>query len=225
LKEQKLNRIFLFSEEYNSFVWLPSKTGTNHCFNTLKLFGFKNHTYIEKTNIISPRNDMGYQHYPTRFPGDENYDLISTARHPYTRLVSFFKFSRCFKYKNSHSINYTMDEPLIERKLKFKNFLDGIFNNPSIIHPALKCYTSDRIPDFYLRVENLYEDYIKIPFILSSDFNLSGELEKNCLTKENQNKIDLTPWQEYFDQFVADLIYSRTEKYCELLGYDKDIWK
>jgi hypothetical protein len=175
--------------------------------------------------MLERSNTFGYGHSLNRFPNDENYCLISTARHPYTRLVSFFKISRCFKYKNSYSINYTMDEPLNERKLKFKNFLDGILNNPSIIHPALRSYTLDRIPNFFLRVENLYEDYIKIPFISSSEFNLSGELEKKCLIKENPNKIDLTPWREYFDQSVADLIYSKTEQYCNLLGYERDIWK
>jgi hypothetical protein len=216
---------FLYSENYRSFVWLPSKTGTNHSFSILKQFGFKIYTYSEKTNILEPTDIDGYEHTLNRFPNDESYSLISTARHPYTRLVSFFKFSRCFKYKNSHSINYTMDEPLNERKLKFKTFMSAILNNTSIIHPSLKCYHQDRVPDFFLRVENLYDDYIRIPFILSSQFNLSGELKEKCLVKENQNNVDLTPWQEYFDESIADLIYSKTEKYCNILGYEKDIWK
>jgi hypothetical protein len=220
-----MKKFFLFSENHKSFVWLPSRTGSNHSFNILKYFEFGNYSYSEKTNKLEKATNLGYGHSLDRFPNDENYYLISTARHPYTRLVSFFKFTRCFKYKNNNSINYTMDEPLIERKLKFKNFLDSILNNSEIIHPALKTYTLDRIPNFFLRVENLYEDYIKIPFISSSEFNLSGELEKKCSVKENPNKIDLTPWQEYFDQSTADLIYSKTENYCNLLGYDKDIWK
>lgn len=219
-----MDEFFLFSEEHGVYVWLPSKTGTNHSYKVLKSCGFKNYFYSKKSNSLSPTNIDGYNHSLSKFPRDEQYSLISTARHPYTRLVSYFKFSRCFKDKKNNPLYYTISDSLKERKFKFSSFLDEMFTL-DFNHSALESYRTTRIPNFFLRVENLYEDYCKIPFIFSNEFRSSGELEKICLKKENESKIDLTPWQEYFDQSIADLIYSKTENYCNLLGYDKDIWK
>jgi len=219
-----MDEFFLFSEEHGVYVWFPSKTGSNHSYKVLKSCGFKNYMYSRKSNSLSPTNLDGYGHSLSKFPGNEHYSLISTARHPYTRLVSYFKFLNCFTVKKNNPLYYTISDSLEERKFKFRSFLNEMFAS-TLNHPALESYNTTRVPNFFLRVENLYEDYCKIPFIFSTIFRSSGELEKVCLKKENENKIDLTPWQEYFDQYTADLIYSKTENYCNLLGYDKDIWK
>ena len=219
-----MDEIFLFSEQTSAYVWFPAKTGTNHSYNVLKSCGFKNYMYSTSSNSIIPINTDGYGHSLTKFPNDEQYSLISTARHPYTRLVSYFKYQRCFKDKKNNPLFYTILDSLVERKSKFRSFLHEFFTLTHN-HPALACYRTTRVPNFFLRVENLYDDYCKIPFIFASDYRSSGELEKTCQKKENENKIDSTPWQEYFDEYVSDFIYTRTEKYCNLLGYDKNMWK
>jgi predicted nucleotidyltransferase len=82
-----------------------------------------------------------------------------------------------------------------------------------------------RIPDYAVRLENLYEDYSKIPFIVESEYYKSGELKKAITQKVNVSNEDETLWKKFYTQEIADIVYYRMPRYFDLFGYDKNSWK
>jgi hypothetical protein len=76
-----------------------------------------------------------------------------------------------------------------------------------------------------VRVESLYEDYSKIPFIVESDYYKSGELKKMTTQKINVSNKDEFLWKKFYTQEIADIVYYRMLRYFEMFGYDKDSWK
>ena len=83
---------------------------------------------------------------------------------------------------------------------------------------------NERIPDYFIRQENIFEDYLKIPFVKKSEFYRSGQLEDLCNNKINHNE-NSYDYREYYNQENADLVYYSFSKYFDLLGYEKNSWK
>jgi hypothetical protein len=77
-----------------------------------------------------------------------------------------------------------------------------------------------RVPDFVLRAENLYEDYLKIPFILNSKLYECGILEDICNRKINKGSGTLDI-EKYLTSSVKEKIYKMFQSHFELFGYQK----
>jgi hypothetical protein len=197
MSDKRLNII----SEYNYIVWLPEKTATNHAFELLKNYNICPHIF--KENVLVKLPQTFYNHTCHLFEGHEKYKLMTTARNPYSWLVSYYLFS------NS--------------EISYETFYDFVYyairNNSS-----KKFKYNERIPDYFVRSENLVEDYSKIPFIRDSDFFKSGDLESFCKTKINAAK-ESYDFRDYYDEMTADLVYYNFSKYFDLLGYDKNSWK
>jgi hypothetical protein len=84
---------------------------------------------------------------------------------------------------------------------------------------------TERVPDYPVRLENLYEDYSKIPFIVESDYFKSGELKNEVNKKINVSNEDENLWRKFYTQEIADIIYYRMPRYFELFEYEKNSWK
>jgi hypothetical protein len=77
-----------------------------------------------------------------------------------------------------------------------------------------------RVPDFVLRAENLYEDYLKIPFILDSKLYKCGILEDICNRKINKGLGTLNI-EKYLTSSVEEKIYKMFQSHFDLFGYEK----
>jgi hypothetical protein len=82
----------------------------------------------------------------------------------------------------------------------------------------------ERLPDYFIRQENLYDDYVKIPFVRDSKLNECGILKELCDRKINKGP-NKKPIKDYYNQETADIIYLNYKEYFDLCGYDKDSWK
>jgi len=201
------------SHQYKCFLWLPPKTASTRAADIFKKFGFITIGEIDM-NIIGP---LGHNHDMKLFDGSDDYQLICTTRNPYARMVSTFK----------HSTKYSLEEP----KQRFLSFLKRFFyrkdadwlltNGKVNFNEPL----DKRIPDYYIRLEYMYEDYLKIPFVKNTDIYLSGELKSMCEIKLNENIENKTPWRDLYDEESADMVYYNFSKYFELLGYDRNSYK
>ena len=80
------------SERVKTFLWIWNKTGTSHMKKVLKFFGFKFY-YLKDGEIKLEQNDIVQLHNCQFFPGHENYHFMVSARNPYTRFVSHFRFN------------------------------------------------------------------------------------------------------------------------------------
>jgi hypothetical protein len=179
----------------------------------LNKFDF-NYYEIKNNGLNLLKNGIVQKHYCNLFNGHENYKIISAIRNPYSRFFSEYTFNRA-------KDEYIPDEV---NKETFRNFIyqttvfSEVLNNDCIDF-------SNRIPEYPVRLESLYEDYSKIPFIVESEYFKSGELKNDVNKKINVSNEDENLWRKFYTQEIADIIYYRMPRYFELFGYDKNSWK
>ena len=173
-----------------------------------KFYELKNEKLILKNNLIIQ------DHGCNIFPSHENYKLLAAVRNPYSRF-----FSEFVAINKIEKIQYSE-----ENKNKFLIYLENTFMTGFRISNNC-CDFFDRTPDYPVRLENLFEDYCKIPFIVQSDYYKSGRLEEITKSKINVRNGDEFLWKKFYTQQTADMIYYRMPTYFEMFHYDKNSWK
>jgi len=205
-------KFILFSKKYGVILWLPEKTGSTHCWSLMSDFEFKRYTLdlkkqIDYSNGISENRHSHEHNLPNEH---QKFLLIQTMRNPYTMLSSYFRMNRI-------KVN-------IPNKNIFYSFVYETIYNDS--YKIISHYNySIRKPNYFIRVEHLFEDYSKIPFIRESELFKSGNLELKCKIPLNKNTHNFTSWQDLYTQETADLVYYNFSKIFSEMGYDKDSWK
>jgi len=159
------NKVYsTISEKHKCFLWLLPRTGSNHMVSIMKNYDFKHYVHYDNKKELYDEK-LAANHYCRYFDGHKDYDFISSIRNPYSFEVSMFRMNKLVE-------NY---------KESFKRFIDGrYFTRFGEKKPITKF---QRVPDFFIRMENLYEDYSKIPFIVNSEYYQSGELKKQVENK------------------------------------------
>ena len=188
------------SEENKSFVWFLPKTGTNHAVGIFRRFGF--YSYGQYVDGVT-KKELNANHWTYHFEGHEKYRFICTARNPFTRILSLYKFN----VKDSSDWN-----PENFKTYFWENFKPNLLKNFIINF-------DERKPDYVIRIESLYQDYIKIPFINDSEFNKSGELLKYCNIKVNSTQ-EIQNISEYYTDDMINLVLEYGKNHFETLGYN-----
>ena len=199
MAELRLN----ISETYKIFLWLNMKTGTSHMSTILNNFDFKPYLIDGKEKTLLG-NKILQDHECGLFEGHENYELLATIRNPYSRMFSIYSVNK----KNANPF-------------EFNEFLEKYFQQS---HGFDTCAKLNRIPEYIVRMENMYEDYSKIPFITNSEIFKSGRLKEMVTKKINSNPMEYN-WKEFYDQNSADLVYYNNVNYFEQYKYEKNSWK
>lgn len=201
------NKVYsTISEKHNCFIWLLPRTGSNHMITILKNYDFKHYVHQGGNKELYDEK-LEANHYSKFFDGHENYNFISSIRNPYSIEVSLFR----------------MNKLVGDYKERFKRFIDGRYFTQSGEKKPIINFT--RVPDFFIRMENLYEDYGKIPFISNSEYYQSGELKKQVEIKINNNIFDDRDWRDFYDDESAEIVYSNNVEIFNLNHYDKDSYK
>jgi len=201
------------SQKHKIILWLWKKCGSTHMIKLMNKYGFKQHE-IYNDKLILVKKEIEKNHVCNLFAGHENYKILAAVRNPYTRFFSDYTFRR-------------MPQEFIYNERNKENFRKYVYD-AAIYREVLNndCINfSTRIPDYPVRLESLYEDYCKIPFIVESEYFKSGELKKEINIKVNVSNEDENLWRKFYNQEIADIIYYRTARYFELFGYDKNSWK
>lgn len=203
---------FTYSEQEKLAVFLPPKTGTIHATFILNHFNFKTNTYGEEDTRLILEDDYFIHHHSEKIPtGYEDYDVIYTTRNPYTRLLSMY-----YHDKRMSELDGLSTKTFKEYFSNMSNCGWGNLNSGfNFIKP----------PKYLIRMEHLYEDYIKIPFIRGSNLNKSGILYELCARKIHAKKQETKSLKEYYTQDMVDDVYETFKTYFDLTGYDKDSWK
>jgi len=183
-------------------VWItPMRTATRTTSRFHQFFNF-DRTGQHKGNIPKEKNE---------------YTLILNIRSPYPRLVSLYHLY-LFNNPNLNPIFDKWVEIVTKKDLTILSEYDVFLDK--IVESLVK------IPDYYVRTEFLESDLKKIPFI-KNDLNKLSSLFKNYVIR-NEFENEFSPrkhWTEYYNQELADLVYSRTEEQFKLFNYNKDYWK
>ena len=196
------------SEDFKSFFWAPPKTGSMHAITIFSCLPFRFLECSYERNIIyRSENFPHHDHNLSLFQGHEDYDLISTARNPLTRLISIYQHQNRTNETSIMGFRKFFSEEYCKNPFGF--FTSGI-NNLS------------RVPDYFIRIENMFEDYMKIPFISESKLAKSGLLEEICNKKKNASPNSLNPNECYTNDMI-DFVYSNHKWYFDKLGYKPKI--
>lgn len=197
------------SDKYRTFVWTPERTGSNHFTNIIKRLGFKTHVFED--NKLVEIESLHLSSHCKFFDNHWDYSFILSTRNPYSHSVSF---------GGGGYLDFTPENQELVRER-----MENEFQFPLIKGNCCNCFHI-RPPDYFVRLESLYDDYLNIPFIKDHQINLSGELEKMCKEKVNSSPAtDNNYWKKFYDQDMADLVYYNNIKSFELFGYDKNSWK
>lgn len=193
-----------------SFIWLPPRTGTTLALEVLKNFFFK--SYHVTDGVVDFENPAKlHSHTPCLFQGHENFSFIITMRNPYSQAVSLYLMGK----NNSEKFNFD------EQKSNFQDFLIRKYHK-AYLNPMYRRF--ERLPDYVIKTENIYEDYLKIPFIRESQYTKNGELKSIVDKKLNKNHVGLD-WKLFYDKKTSDLVYYNNINFFEMFDYDKNSWK
>ena len=213
MEEKKLTKIACgvdISLINKSFIWLPPRTGTTLALEVFRNFFFK--SYMIEDDIVDFDNPKQlHSHTPCLFKGHENFSFIITMRNPYSRCVSEFLIGK--KRKEEFDLN--------EQKNLYEDFLIRKYEK-AYLNPLYRKF--ERFPDYVIKIENIYDDYLKIPFIKESQFSKSGQLKKLVDKRINKNHIDID-WKLFYTKKTADMVYYNNLNFFEMFKYDKNSWK
>lgn len=205
-------RTINISQKYKFFSWTPQRTGSTHFTNILHKLGFQSADVDLKTKKLSNfRAGAQHNHTCVLFEGHLNYKFMVSVRNPYSMIISQ---SGIVSANDSDNIQ----ELLIAR-------VENIMQNPLNFDGGCSCF-HERKPDYIIRLEHLYEDWLKIPFVPNHGLNLSGDLEKLSKIRLNNSANDGGDyWKKYYTQTLADLVYYNHPDWFELFRYNKNSWK
>lgn len=187
------------NEKYE-LVWIaPERVGSR---STCKIFTYCG--FMCRGKQLSFGNAHNYTHnseIPLKY---KDYDIISSARNPYSRTLSIYKnFVVGYDGRKHETFKewisaLALDEP----EKKFEKY--STFINPKL----------EKEPKYIIRLESILEDMKKLPFIYNH--LTEKQLEMMC---EHGKEID--EWESYYTQEMKDLVYSHLKHQFDIWGYKK----
>jgi hypothetical protein len=186
-----------YSDKYKVLWATPIRTATRSCAPIQKYFGFE----------ISGKH--GFQ-IPK---GKEQYFFVLNTRNPYTRMISIYHLFCIHSNLIPNDFNNWIRKKLYEEIKHHGQTLDYEFFLKKRI---------TKIPDLLIRVENLYSDILKLPFFMDNSDELFDIVNDNILKNGYSSGYD---YKEFYDQDLADYVYSYLEEDFVFFNYSKDSWK
>jgi hypothetical protein len=186
-----------YSDKHKILWATPQRTATRSCIPIQKYFNF----------------DVSSNHGLIIPDDKKDYFFIFNTRNPYNRLISIYHLF-CIQFNLiPNNFNEWVREKLYEEiKYPVQTLNYQIFLKNKIT----------KTPDLIIRLENLYSDILKIPIITGNSDELFDIMNKNILTNHYSSKYI---YKEYYDQDLADYVYSYLEEDFVYFNYNKDSWK
>lgn len=196
-----------YSDKHKICWVTPMRTATRSCTKIQNFFEF----------------DSSAGHDVINYEDKKEYDIIFNIRSPYPRIVSLFKIF-CFHH-NTYNTDFNLwlqmvtDDIHRQANFGYNIHLDDIMKK---IHKP---------PTYFVKVEYLEDDLKKIPLIKNNLSFLNdifeNEIRRNGYSFEfsrYSEKMNF-PWQSYYNQKTADLVFTATENQFEIFNYNRDFWK
>jgi hypothetical protein len=204
--------VLTYSDIHKSILWTPQKTGSSHATFIFTHFDFVTEFFSKKTlNLmkVKPSGLITHHHNCVIINSLIDYDVICTTRNPYARLISGF-----FYLTNIENTEFSVGN--------FRKFFANQMDKPTILHDGF--YGYQKIPKYFLRTENLYNDYLKIPFVRDSKLNECGLLYDLCNKQINKNR-DTVSTKDFYTMDMIDYLYDNFRNLFDIDGYEKDSYK
>ena len=139
----------------------------------------------------------------------KDYFFVFNTRNPYIRMISIYHLF-CIKYNlKPNNFNNWIREKIIE-EIKYPHY--QVFLKTKIL----------KKPDLFIRVESLYSDILKIPISTDNSDEFFDVVNHNISRNNYSSGYD---YRDYYDQDLADYVYSHLEEDFVYFNYNKDSWK
>ena len=185
-----------YSDKHRVLWATPRRTATRSCIPIQKYFGFE----------VAGQHEL-------EIPKDkEDYFFVLNTRNPYDRMISIYHLF-CIDYNLiPNNFNNWIREKLVE-EIKYPN--------QTLNYQIFLKNKITKTPDLLIRLENLYSDILKLPFFNDDSDALFDIVNYNIL----KNRYLTVKNQKYYDQDLADYVYSYLEEDFVYFNYNKDSWK
>jgi hypothetical protein len=212
------------SHKHKVIWWAPERCGTKITREIFSDYDF--FVYNPKTNdeiSLKERYTSHFNQIPEEF---SNYKLICSVRNPYDRILAVFLLTQYGDVVIEKSIYLKIKERfnkwVLESFIKRKTLVElSKFNQTQNINYNFfsKWTFESRIPDYFIRMENLKEDLENLDFIKTHSL---WDEEKNSQKIENNRFITTRPlkFNEIYDFESAKRIYYYYKKVFNLIPYD-----
>jgi hypothetical protein len=212
------------SHKHNVIWWAPERCGTKitrEIFSDYDFFVFdpkQNNEVSLKTRYTSHFNQISEEY--------SKYKLISNVRNPYDRIFSvflFFLYSDIIIEKSIHQkIKERFNKWVLSSFQSKKTLVDlSKFNKTDNVNYNFlsKWNLDSRIPDYFIRMENLSEDLQNLDFIKTNSYWSKEKIES---TIENNRFITNKPlrFDEIYDFESARRIYFYYKRIFNVVGYN-----
>jgi hypothetical protein len=186
-----------YSDNHKVLWATPKRTATRACIPIQQYFGFDK---IGQHDLQIPK-------------GKEDYFFVLNTRNPYTRMISIYHLF-CINFELvPNNFNIWIRKKLDEEvNLPDKTLDYQIFLKKKIV----------KSPDLIIRLENLYSDILKLPFFNENSDELFDIVNDNIIKNVYSSGYD---YKEYYNQDLADYVYSYLEEDFVYFNYNKDSWK
>jgi hypothetical protein len=209
-----MNRIrpINISRKHKFFSWTNARTGSTHFTHMLELFGFESVDLDLTTLKLSNFQDkVRHNHTCSLFENHWDYKFIASVRNPYSMMIS--------------QSGIQSDKITPNKKELAKIRIENLIQSPFQADGCCECF-HQRKPDYFIRLEHLYDDWLQLPFAKSHELHFPGHLKKLTETRmNNQLNTEGDYWKQFYDQSLADSVYYSQPDTFELCGYDRNSWK
>lgn len=210
------------SFEHKIIWWAPERCATKATQHIFQQLGFESYFNSRENEQIETYHSHGID-IPEEY---SDYKIICSIRNPYDRVLGLFKSMT----NVGKSIVYTKDT-----HQNFMNSYETFINEVFMLTKAVKRnrvdekrflkdyiskYSFDKkVPDQFIRAENLIEDISKLDFVTESGIWKSGYVEE-YLT--NNSYINIRPFKfnSVYTTASAKLVYEFYKKHFFLCEYD-----
>jgi hypothetical protein len=212
------------SYKHKTIWWAPERTGTKITREILSNFDFfVRHPKYSDEKSLKERTQSHLNVIPEEY---SNYKVICNIRNPYSRVFGVFlstQFGDKLIDKGMHyEIKIKFNKWINDSFVKEKNFVKLVDSTKKLdidYNFFSKWNFDEKIPDNFIRVENLSDDLSKLDFIKGNsewDYNkIHRIVENNRFIRNSPLKFD-----ENFDYESAKIIYFYYKKVFHLIQYD-----
>jgi hypothetical protein len=187
--------------------WLPPRTASRMTAKIIKKIGFELVNHHHSYNLIDQKKT----------------NIILNVRNPYSIIVSRYK-------------QFYLKNKLIPQKYRWSSFVEFVkfYINMENSRPNAYEYpdlfnTANVKPYYRVRYEKFVNDLMSLDFICNNQYLDTDDLfdlkKGKTMWSENSTLDTSVPYNQYYTEESANMVYNHYEKLFVFDEYEKDSWK